>query len=92
MKGINTISHQHQFKTLKNEYMFAEILGWIATLFRGAGMLAKKANMVKYLVSIGNLFWMLNGIFTSNVPLIVSNGFCLLVMGYEILKPKKGGK
>lgn len=71
--------------------MFAEILGWIATLFRGAGMLAKKANMVKYLVSIGNLFWMLNGIFTSNVPLIVSNGFCLLVMGYEIVKTKKGG-
>ena len=72
--------------------MFAELLGWVATLFRGVGMLAKKANMVKYLVSIGNLFWMLNGIFTSNVPLIVSNGFCLLVMVYEILKPKKGGE
>ena len=72
--------------------MIAEILGWIATLFRGAGMLAKGANMVKYLVSIGNLFWMLNGIFTSNVPLIVSNGFCLLVMLYEIFKPKKGGR
>lgn len=71
--------------------MIAEIFGWIATLFRGAGMLAKRANMVKYLVSIGNLFWMLNGIFTGNVPLIVSNGFCLLVMGYEIFKPKKGG-
>ena len=71
--------------------MLAEILGWIATLFRGAGMLAKKANMVKYLVSIGNLFWMLNGIFTSNIPLIVSNGFCLLVMLYEIVKTKKGG-
>lgn len=64
----------------------AELLGWIATLFRGAGMLAKKANMVKYLVSIGNLFWMLNGVFTSNVPLIVSNGFCLLVMGWDIIK------
>lgn len=72
--------------------MFAELLGWVATLFRGAGMLAKKADIVKYLVSIGNLFWMLNGIMTSNVPLIVSNGFCLLVMGYEILKPKKGGE
>ena len=70
----------------------AEILGWVATLFRGAGMLAKKANMVKYLVSIGNLFWMLNGIFTSNVPLIVSNGFCLLVMLYEIIKQKKVDK
>lgn len=69
--------------------MLAEILGWIATLFRGAGMLAKKANMVKYLVSIGNLFWMLNGVFTGNVPLIVSNGFCLLVMLYEIIKNKR---
>ena len=69
--------------------MIAEILGWVATLFRGAGMLAKRANMVKYLVSIGNLFWMLNGIFTSNVPLIASNGFCLFVMGYEIIKRKR---
>lgn len=67
----------------------AELLGWVATLFRGAGMLAKRANMVKYLVSIGNLFWMLNGVFTSNVPLIVSNGFCLLVMVYEIIKTNK---
>ena len=73
--------------------MLAEILGWIATLFRGAGMLAKKADIVKYLVSVGNLFWMLNGIMTGNVPLIVSNGFCLLVMGYDIVKNyrKKGG-
>ena len=68
--------------------MLAEILGWIATLFRGAGMLAKEANMVKYLVSIGNLFWMLNGIFTSNIPLMVSNGFCLLVMICEIVKQR----
>lgn len=66
--------------------VLAEILGWIATVFRGAGMLVKKANMVKYLVSIGNLFWMLNGIFTKNIPLIVSNGFCLVVMLYEIIK------
>ena len=36
--------------------MIAEILGWVATLFRGAGMLAKKADLVKYLVSVGNLF------------------------------------
>lgn len=34
----------------------AEILGWVATVFRGAGMLVKKALLVKYLVSIGNLF------------------------------------
>lgn len=52
-------------------------------------MLAKKASMVKYLVSVGNLFWMLNGVFTGNVPLIVSNGFCLLVMIYELLKTKR---
>ena len=66
--------------------LIAEIMGWIATIFRGAGMLVKKANMVKYLVSVGNLFWMLNGILTHNIPLIVSNGFCLAVMIYEIVK------
>lgn len=72
--------------------VIAEILGWIATVFRGAGMLAKKALLVKYLVSIGNLFWMLNGILTHNVPLVVSNGFCLAVMGYEIFKNWKDGR
>lgn len=61
-------------------------------LFCGAGMLAKRANMVKYLVSIGNLLWMLNGILTSNVPLVVSNGFCLLVMGWDIFKNYKNQK
>lgn len=65
--------------------IIAEIIAWIATVFRGAGMLAKGANMVKYLVSIGNLCWMINGIMTKNVPLIVSNGFCLAVMLYEII-------
>ncbi len=66
--------------------ILAEIMGWVATVFRGAGMLVKKADMVKYLVSIGNLFWMLNGIMTKNTPLVVSNGFCLAVMAVEIAK------
>lgn len=35
--------------------IIAEIIGWVATIFRSAGMLCKSANMVKYLVSIGNL-------------------------------------
>ena len=68
--------------------VIAEIIAWIATFFRGAGMLAKNANMVKYLVSIGNLCWFINGAMTSNVPLMVSNGFCLVVMLYEIFKVK----
>lgn len=68
--------------------IIAEIMGWVATVFRGAGMLVKKAEMVKYLVSIGNLFWMINGIMTKNVPLVVSNGFCLAVMVVEIVKNK----
>lgn len=68
--------------------IIAEIIAWIATFFRGAGMLAKKAHMVKYLVSLGNLFWMVNGILTHNVPLVVSNGFCLLIMIVEIIKNK----
>lgn len=40
--------------------IIAEIMGWIATIFRGAGMLVH-GMMVKYLVSIGNLFWFING-------------------------------
>lgn len=65
--------------------VIAEVIAWVATVFRGAGMLAKKADMVKYLVSLGNLFWMINGLITKNVPLVVSNGFCLMVMLYEIV-------
>ncbi len=68
--------------------ILAEIMGWVATVFRGAGMLVKHADMVKYLVSIGNLFWMLNGILTNNLPLIVSNGFCLVIMIIEIVRNK----
>lgn len=68
--------------------IIAEIIAWVATLFRGAGMLAKSANTIKYLVSAGNLFWMVNGIMTRNTPLIVSNGFCLAVMLYEIISNK----
>ena len=68
--------------------LIAEIVAWIATVFRGAGMLAKSVNKVKYLVSAGNLLWMINGVMTNNIPLIVSNGFCLLVMIYEFVKTK----
>lgn len=66
--------------------MIAELIGWAATIFRGSGMLMKDADMIKYLVSIGNLCWMINGLLTKNVPLIVSNAFCLVVMVYEIVK------
>ena len=66
--------------------MIAELIGWVATVFRGSGMLMKDADMVKYLVSIGNLCWMINGLLTKNVPLVVSNAFCLVVMVYEIVK------
>lgn len=68
--------------------MIANIIGRIATIFRGAGMLAKRADVVKYLVSIGNLFWLINGIMTDNAPLIASNVFCLVIMLYEIIKRK----
>lgn len=63
-----------------------EIIGWVATFFRSAGMLCKSANSVKYLVSMGNLFWMMNGLLTHNIPLIASNAICLVIMSVEILK------
>lgn len=65
--------------------IIAEIIGWIATVFRSAGMLVKSADWVKYLVSIGNLCWMVNGILTKNAPLIASNAICLLIMLWDIV-------
>lgn len=65
--------------------VLANIIGWAATFFRAAGMLMKKAMLVKYLVSIGNLLWMINGIMTHNIPLIASNAICLVIMLYEII-------
>ena len=53
-------------------------------------MLAKKPLTVKLLVSVGNLGWLLSGIFTGNVPLIVSNGLCLVVMVIELIRGKNG--
>ena len=63
-----------------------EIIGWLATVFRSWGMLCKSANAVKYLVSIGNLLWMFNGVLTGNIPLIASNAICLVIMLFEIIK------
>ena len=68
--------------------MIAEIIGWIATCFRSAGMLAKSADSVKVLVSVGNAFWLLNGIMTHNAPLIASNAICLVIMGIDMIKTK----
>lgn len=61
-------------------FLIAEIVGWVATVFRSVGMLARSAVAVKWLVSVGNLFWMINGIMTCNRPLIASNGICLVIM------------
>lgn len=65
--------------------IIADIIGWIATFFRGGGMLAKDANTVKILVSIGNLCWAINGFLTNNIPLIVCNVICLVFMLVDII-------
>lgn len=70
-------------------YIISQVLGWIATVFRAGGMLAKKPMTVKLLVSVGNLGWMLSGILTGNVPLVVSNALCLVVMAVELVRGKK---
>lgn len=66
--------------------MIAELIGWVATAFRSAGMLAKRAESVKVLVSVGNACWLANGIMTHNAPLIASNAICLAIMGFDIIK------
>lgn len=70
-------------------YIISQVLGWIATFFRASGMLARKPMTVKWLVSIGNLGWAISGILTENIPLVVSNVLCLIVMGVEIIKNRK---
>lgn len=70
-------------------YIISQIAGWLATFFRAGGMLAKNAKTVKILVSIGNLGWMISGILTANIPLIVSNALCLVVMAIELIKERK---
>ena len=70
-------------------YILSQIIGWIATVFRAGGMLAKKQMTVKMLVSIGNLGWAISGILTNNVPLVVSNVLCLLVMVVELIRSRK---
>ena len=71
-------------------YFLSQAFGWFATAFRASGMLAKKPMTVKWLVSIGNAGWALSGILTGNIPLIVSNVICLIVMAVEIIKNKRG--
>ena len=73
-------------------YILSQILGWVATFFRAGGMLAKDPMTVKWLVSVGNLGWMLSGVLTGNIPLIVSNAVCLIIMVVEIVRDKKGKK
>ena len=73
-------------------YILSQILGWLATFFRAGGMLAKKPMQVKILVSVGNLGWMLSGILIANIPLIVSNAICLVVMLVELAKAKYNTK
>lgn len=65
--------------------LIANIIGWIATFFRAAGMLMKRAMLVKILVSVGNMLWLINGLLTHNAPLIASNALCLVIMLYEII-------
>ena len=69
-------------------YIISQIAGWIATFFRAGGMLAKKPMTVKLLVSAGNLGWAISGVLTGNIPLIVSNVLCLIVMGVELIRTK----
>lgn len=73
-------------------YVLSQVFGWLATGFRAAGMLAKKPMMVKWLVSAGNLGWMVSGILTSNIPLIASNAICLVVMLIEVIRSKHASK
>lgn len=65
------------------------IVSWAAVFLRASGMLAKKPMTIKLLVSGGNAGWLLSGILTGNIPLIVSNALCLVIMVAEIIRQRK---
>ena len=73
-------------------YILSQVAGWIATFLRAGGMLAKEPLTIKLLVSAGNLGWLISGILTANVPLVVSNGLCLIIMVVELIRNKNNGK
>lgn len=73
-------------------YILSQVAGWIATFLRAGGMLAKEPMTIKLLVSAGNLGWLISGILTANVPLVVSNGLCLIIMVVELIRNKRNGK
>lgn len=73
-------------------YILSQIAGWIATFLRAGGMLAKEPMTIKLLVSAGNLGWLISGILTANVPLVVSNGLCLIIMVVELVRKGGNGK
>lgn len=67
-------------------YILSQIAGWIATFLRAGGMLAKEPMTIKLLVSAGNFGWLISGLLTANVPLVVSNGLCLIIMVVELIR------
>lgn len=73
-------------------YILSQVAGWIATFLRAGGMLAKEPLTIKLLVSAGNLGWLISGILTANVPLVVSNGLCLIIMVVELVRKGGNGK
>lgn len=70
-------------------FIISQVIGWLSTIFRAGGMLAKNPKRIKLLVSAGNLGWMISGILTANIPLIASNAICLVVMVVELIKGRK---
>ncbi len=70
-------------------YILSQVAGWLATAFRAGGMLAKDPMKIKMLVSVGNAGWLISGVLTGNIPLIVSNGICLVFMVAELVRGRK---
>lgn len=70
-------------------YVASQVAGWLATIARASGMLAKSPKSIKLLVSLGNAGWLVSGLLTKNIPLIVSNAICLIVVAVEFLRTHK---
>lgn len=69
--------------------IIAEIVGSFACLFRVSSLFSKSADKIKFLITIGNFLFMIQGIINKSPSLFMSNFACLVAYGIQYFKSRK---
>lgn len=72
--------------------LIAEIIGGFAALFRVSSLFSKIPERIKFLVTIGNFLFMVQGFINNSPSLIISNGACLIAYLVQYIKSKSDKK